>query len=236
MQDFVLESTTPRFYGFIAESETSPGQLLLALRGTSNGVEWWDDVNALELSVFKHLDCGRVGAGFARIYETMEVIECPIEAAPAAPAPQRSMRPAGSFAQQVSALITRRGATQTPAVARKAAPPVSPSVEVTGHSLGAALATLYVMENAKTEQIANPMLCTFASPLVGDATFATAFNDLGLTSWRIENVKDLVTKVPPALLGFVHVDSMRVSKPMMSPAEASFQCRPRMRCRSAGTP
>jgi GH25 family lysozyme M1 (1,4-beta-N-acetylmuramidase) len=62
------------------------------------------------------------------------------------------------------------------------------------------------MENAKTEQVANPMICTFASPLVGDAAFAAAFNALALTSWRIENVKDLVPKVPPTFLGFVHVD------------------------------
>jgi C1A family cysteine protease/GH25 family lysozyme M1 (1,4-beta-N-acetylmuramidase) len=207
MQDFVLESTAPLFYGFIAENETSPSQLVIALRGTSNGVEWWDDLNAIEMGVFKNPDWGRVGTGFARIYDTMEVVERPIDAAPAAPTLPRTVRPAGSLAQQVSALITRRGAARTPRRAgRAAAAPISPSVEVTGHSLGAALATLYTMENAKTEKIANPMLCTFASPLVGDATFAAAFNELGLTSWRIENVKDLVTKIPPPLLGFVHVD------------------------------
>ena len=85
--------------------------------------------------------------------------------------------------------------------------PAAASVEVTGHSLGAALATLYVMENAKTEQLANPALCTFASPLVGDATFAAAFKALGLTSWRVDNAQDLVTKIPPAILGFVHVNT-----------------------------
>jgi GH25 family lysozyme M1 (1,4-beta-N-acetylmuramidase) len=207
MQDFVLESTDPLFYGFIAESQTMPGRLVLALRGTSNGVEWWDDINALELTVFKNADWGQVGAGFARIYETMEVIERPLEAGP--PGAPQSMRPAGDFAQQVSALATRRAAARTLArgARSRAAPPASPSVEVTGHSLGAALATLYTMENAKTEQVPNPLICTFASPLVGDATFAAVFNGLGLTSWRIENVKDLVTKVPPTFLGFVHVDT-----------------------------
>ena len=212
MQDFVLESTAPLFYGFIAERETGVGQLILALRGTSNGIEWWDDLNALELTAFKNPDWGRVGAGFARIYDTLEVIESPAETARAtAAAAPRTMRPAGSFAQQISALMIRRNAVRAPArggarAARAAAPPSDTSVEVVGHSLGAALATLYAMENAKTTQIANPMLCTFASPLVGDASFAAAFNGLGLTSWRIDNLKDLVTKVPPAILGFVHVD------------------------------
>lgn len=201
MQDFVLESTAPLFYGFIAESKATIGQLVVALRGTSNGVEWWDDFNALETTVFKNPDWGRVGAGFDRIYDTLEVIECPAEAPPAptlALAAPRSMRPAGSFAQQIQALMIRRGAVRTPARRSRAARAVAPpnaSVEVTGHSLGAALATLYAMENAKTAQIANPMLCTFASPLVGDATFAATFDALGLTSWRIANVKDLVTKI-----------------------------------------
>ncbi len=215
MQDFVLESTAPLFYGFVAESTTAPGQLVLALRGTSNGIEWWDDFNALEMTVFQEADWGKVGAGFARIYDTLEVVECPAPPAPApgpAPPAPRSMRPAGSFAQQLSALVRHRGAARPPARgaarARAAAPPPSASMEVTGHSLGAALATLYVMENAKKELIDNPMLCTFASPLVGDATFASVFNGLGIPSWRIDNVKDLVTKVPPAFLGFVHVNEV----------------------------
>ena len=80
-------------------------------------------------------------------------------------------------------------------------------MEITGHSLGAALATLYAMENAHAGQIVNPMLCTFASPLVGDATFASVFNGLKLTSWRVDNALDLVTKAPPPVLGFVHVDT-----------------------------
>jgi GH25 family lysozyme M1 (1,4-beta-N-acetylmuramidase) len=217
MQDFVLESTAPLFYGFVAESATAAGQLVVALRGTSDGIEWWDDFNAIDLTVFKEPDWGKVGAGFARIYETLQVVECPAQPAPApAPAPvpaaPRSMPMVGSFAQQLSALVARRVGTRPVARsagrARAAAPAPSASVEVTGHSLGAALATLYVMENAKTQQIANPMLCTFASPLVGDETFASAFDDLGITSWRIDNVKDLVTKVPPAFLGFVHVKEL----------------------------
>jgi GH25 family lysozyme M1 (1,4-beta-N-acetylmuramidase) len=209
MQDFVLGNTAPLFYGFIAQSQTAPGQLVLAIRGTSDAIEWWDDFNALELTAFKNPAWGQVGSGFARIYDTLEVVERPSESVPEAAA-SRTMRPVGGFAQQVSALISRHVAPRPPARARASARAATSlpnaTVEVTGHSLGAALATLYAMENAKTEQIANPMLCTFASPLVGDATFATTFNALELTSWRIDNIKDLVTKVPPTILGFRHVD------------------------------
>jgi C1A family cysteine protease/GH25 family lysozyme M1 (1,4-beta-N-acetylmuramidase) len=145
-----------------------------------------------------------VADGFARIYNTLQLVECP----PAGPAAAPRLAPAaGSFAQQVSALVRRR---QTQGAVRPmGGNPFAPSgsVEITGHSLGAALATLYAMESARTGQIANPMLCTFASPLVGDGTFAAAFNALNLTSWRVDNAPDLVTKVPPPQLGFVHVNT-----------------------------
>jgi hypothetical protein len=52
-----------------------------------------------------------------------------------------------------------------------------------------------------------PLLCTFASPRVGDATFAAAFDNLGLTSWRVVNQLDVVPYLPPADFGFVHVQT-----------------------------
>jgi len=215
MQDFILESTSPLFYGFVAQSTVDASQFVITIRGTSNGVEWWDDVDAIEKTPFKIANCGMVGRGFARIYDTLEVVECPTGLPRTAAAVPQSLRPAGGFSAQVSALIRRHAPAQAPARARagrgaaKAGPlPASASIDVAGHSLGAALATLYVMENAQTEKIINPLLCTFASPLVGDATFASAFNALGLTSWRVDNAPDLVTKVPPEILGFAHVDTL----------------------------
>ena len=179
MDDFLLASTGPQFYGFVAQSAQDAGQFIVALRGTSSVEEWWDDLNALRLTPFKVPNCGSVGDVFARIYDTLQVIECPAAGAAAAQAP-RLAPPAGSFAQQVSALVRRR--QPQGAVRPMGGNPFAPtaSVEITGHSLGAALATLYAMENGRTGQIASPMLCTFASPLVGDATFAAAFNALNL--------------------------------------------------------
>src|SRR5450631_2006055 len=43
MQDFIIGSTAPVFYGFLAQSEANPDQYVLAIRGTSGWVEWWDD-------------------------------------------------------------------------------------------------------------------------------------------------------------------------------------------------
>ena len=204
MQDFIIGSIGPTFYGFIAQGKTNPNQFVLAIRGTSNGVEWWDDFNAVVLIPFRVPGCGCVGAGFARIYDTLEVVERPTGAATAAITPQ-SLRSIGVFSQQVADLVARR----TAASAHAAGFPPSASVEVTGHSLGAALATLYTLENAHTDKIKNPALCTFASPAVGDSTFAAAFNGLELTSWRVVNSPDLVPKLPPELVGFTHVDSLQ---------------------------
>jgi hypothetical protein len=38
---------------------------------------------------------------------------------------------------------------------------------------------------------------SFASPKVGDQTFVGAFNQLGLTSWRVVNKQDIVPHLPP---------------------------------------
>jgi hypothetical protein len=205
MRDFILGSTDPVFYGFIAQSMTDATQFVLAIRGTSNGVEWWDDFNAAIKTPFKVPGCGSVGAGFARIYETLEVIERPTGAT-AAPAVAQSLKSIGGFCQQVAALVRRHVA----ATARATGGDASGSIEITGHSLGAALATLYTLENALTDKIPNPGLCTFASPLVGDSTFAAAFNGLGLASWRIVNAPDIVPNLPPEILGFTHINTLQL--------------------------
>lgn len=70
------------------------------------------------------------------------------------------------------------------------------SFVVTGHSLGSALATLFVMENKEKNKFDISTVCTFASPRVGNAEFVNQFNQLPLTSWRIVNTRDIVPKLP----------------------------------------
>ncbi len=75
-----------------------------------------------------------------------------------------------------------------------------------GHSLGSALATLYVMENVALDQATVPLLCTFASPEVGDSDFVAGFAALpNLKSWRIVNVLDVVPHLQ--LADFVQVQT-----------------------------
>ena len=132
----------------------------------------------------------------------MEVIDATPAGTGAATRAAGSLRAAGSFSQQTAALVRKHAPAQARGV--EAAPRFT-SIDVTAHSLGGALATLYVLENAKDDKIPNQVLYTFASPMVGDATFAAAFDALGLTSWRIVNEPDLVPKAPGEILGYEHI-------------------------------
>lgn len=69
---------------------------------------------------------------------------------------------------------------------------------VTGHSLGAAMATLFTAE-ALTCSIRPRELVTFGSPRVGDRRFAKKFNaEFGIATTRFVNNNDLVCRLPPA--------------------------------------
>lgn len=83
------------------------------------------------------------------------------------------------------------------------------AVRITGHSLGAALATLLALDFAQTAPAGAvaPEVYTFASPLVGDKEFAATYDRLVETSWRIANANDIVPKVPPSFAGYAHVDA-----------------------------
>lgn len=76
---------------------------------------------------------------------------------------------------------------------------------VTGHSLGSSLSTLAVPDILANTQLAPPgvtvMHYNFASPRVGDTTFAARSNGCGVPVYRIVNSCDLVPSLPLANLG-----------------------------------
>lgn len=73
---------------------------------------------------------------------------------------------------------------------------------ITGHSLGAGLATLAAADHAARR----PALVTFGSPRVGDPTFARAL--AGLPIRRFVDCCDVVTRVPPELFEQPHVHQL----------------------------
>ena len=79
------------------------------------------------------------------------------------------------------------------------------TVWFTGHSLGAALATLGV---AKMYDINQPVhgLYTFGQPRTGDSKFAENFDlKYKSSSFRFVNNNDIVTRVAPSALGYKHI-------------------------------
>ncbi|MGO4886947.1 lipase family protein [Anaerobacillus sp. MEB173] len=76
--------------------------------------------------------------------------------------------------------------------------PAHKKLYFTGHSLGAALATLAVVDAAENTQFTNPMICTFGSPRVGTPYFSKKYSSMIQKSIRVVNIFDLIPMVPPA--------------------------------------
>jgi triacylglycerol lipase len=73
-------------------------------------------------------------------------------------------------------------------------------VIITGHSLGAALATIFAIDFAKNSSFENIKLINFASPRVGNQKFCNAVNKELAEIVRIVNVHDVVTLLPPIVI------------------------------------
>jgi hypothetical protein len=201
MRDFVFASGDLTFYGLIAHSPDG-SDVILAIRGTQTAEEWWDDVTSLYPTTW--IGPGEIGYGFSKIYQTLKVVPYGAMAPAAAAGPMQSPLPPAPFAKQVADLVAGIPRTGVRPQDRAEAPAAPTPINVTGHSLGSALATLYVMENVALQQANVPLLCTFASPEVGDSDFVAAFAALPkLESWRIANVLDVVPHLQ--LADFVQV-------------------------------
>lgn len=194
----------PKFYGFLARHKEQKHNFVLAIRGTEGWVEWLDDAMARLVKFRQAPNAGRVESGFHKIYSTLKVVKRHISAPDLAAAPSTTAAPAapadimqGSFADQLEQLadtLEDLGVQEQIRTAKIKRP--RRSFVVTGHSLGSALATLFVMENKQKDKFNITIICTFASPRVGNAEFAEQFNALPLDSWRIVNCQDLVPKLP----------------------------------------
>ena len=80
------------------------------------------------------------------------------------------------------------------------------SLWVTGHSLGAALATLAVARLRLDEDKPVYGLYTFGQPRTGDRDFEVRFNlDYKAQCFRFVNNNDIVTRVPLRVMGYSHV-------------------------------
>jgi hypothetical protein len=163
--------------GIIAASDSD---VVLAFRGTQTGFEWIHNGEFLKTPfTFKDAEGADYTAGQAEAGFTS--------------------------LYQGFTTGTQAGAPRLMLTLREAV--LGKHLTITGHSLGAALATLAAMEAAVSLQgtMTGLSVLTFASPLVGDKTFAGLFDTLIPDSWRIANRPDIVTYLPPPFVGYSHV-------------------------------
>lgn len=77
---------------------------------------------------------------------------------------------------------------------------------ITGHSLGAALATINAFDvKYHNEPYQILSLTTFGSPRVGNAHFVDKFSQYGISSTRVTHYYDVVPHVPENFLDYYHV-------------------------------
>ena len=81
------------------------------------------------------------------------------------------------------------------------------TILITGHSLGAAIATIIATRASAEGYRVN--LYTYGSPRVGNSTWAEQFEDGSIPTWRFVNNNDIVTKVPPFGLFFTHIGDLK---------------------------
>jgi len=87
---------------------------------------------------------------------------------------------------------------------------VSAKIFVTGHSLGAAVATHCAAElGASSHSLGFPIagVYTYGQPRVGNAHFAAFYNTGTRVSWRVTHWRDIVPHLPPDALGFHHTST-----------------------------
>jgi len=95
-----------------------------------------------------------------------------------------------------------------------AAPDQAIELWITGHSLGAALSTLFALDVALCRPKIRASHVNFASPRVGNADFVRFYQeqaaqlDDATRTLRVQNVLDAVPDLPPKDLGYEHVSDV----------------------------
>jgi len=79
------------------------------------------------------------------------------------------------------------------------------TVIVTGHSLGAALATLGAIDIKEWNPNVDVLLYNFGSPRVGNSVLAGYIESVLTSTYRMTNKADIVPHVPPKLFNYHHI-------------------------------
>jgi hypothetical protein len=160
------------------------GNAVVAIRGTASIFEWVQDFRFLLVRCPFLAGAGFTENGFTAVYESL-----------------RTGPDAGS-----TRLVD--------ALSGLAWPRLVASMTLCGHSLGAALATLLALDVGANTTFKQPTAYTFASPRVGDPSFADTYNQLVPDTFRFSNRLDIVPKSPSPPL-YEHVVGLYDLNPLM---------------------
>jgi hypothetical protein len=159
------------------------GDVVIAIRGTEGIFEWVHDAEFLLVKCPFLAGAGHTEDGFTAMYNSL------------------TTGAASGSPSVTQALATLPFST-----------PVT-SMTICGHSLGGALATLLALDVAANTVFKEPTAYTYASPRTGDPDFASTYDQVVKTSFRIANRLDLVPKLPfPPL--YEHVLSLTDLNPI----------------------
>lgn len=189
-----------QLFGFVLRSKSNPNEIFVVFRGTREPGEWINNLRAVPHRFLENGgfgDLGEVRNGFNRIYSekndvNSEISELfkkfnPLNALQRFERKKDIRKPTPQ--ESITQLFDERDDLLTN----------YSQIFITGHSLGAGLATLaalHISQIAKKKGInASINLYTFASPRVGDEIFATHFTDIPYC-YRVINSEDLIQAVP----------------------------------------
>ncbi len=174
-----------RFYGVLVQHREDRSDFVLALHGTRSAADYAANAAFLSRPLHEIPFGGRVQGGWHRLFASAIVMDT------------ENVLPHDAnseFVRDVNALI------------RHHAGDAEPRLTITGHSLGAAVLTLFVVHNSSAANTVHPLrVYTFASPMVGDADFVSRYEESGVDTWRIVVDRDTVPKLPGTTLGYRHV-------------------------------
>lgn len=174
------------FYGFVAQNLSAPTSYVAAIRGTAGMIEWVIDAEFVPIPHPRYPGA-RVEQGFWSIYQTMSLAD-----------PATGVTTFQNAAEGVEELVG------------------TGTIAVTGHSLGAALATFFV-EDVAERLGAVATACLFASPRTGDAVW-TAIFDKNVKQYSLYNyLLDLVPHVP-AGIGYATLSQATIIQPSAAQA------------------
>ena len=101
------------------------------------------------------------------------------------------------------------------------------NIWITGHSLGAALASITAGSLSKLGYVLADklFLITFGQPRVGDSGYAAAMDSLVAESYRVVHSNDLIPHLPPkGILGYFHHKSEIWYNNDMTPGSTFIEC------------